>query len=623
MSMINIKHLSLSFCSQTVFDDISVNVDHKARMGLVGRNGSGKSTLLKVIAKYQSIEDGSITILPGKTIAYMPQEVVLQSDKSIIDETVAACADVDEIQRQIAQLEKEIEDGNTSDAIIIPYVDLQEKLAQLEPDKIRAQAERILIGLGFKRELLGEPVNSLSVGWKMRVVLAKLLLQKADFYLFDEPTNHLDIVAKDWFLGFLKASDFGFMLVCHERYFLDELCTSILALEHGKAKVYKGNYSEFETQYAMDMEQLQSAYARQQKELERRTETIERFKAKASKAKMAQSMQKQLDKVERITIPPAPKTVRFHFPETKRSGKIVLSVNDVTQAFGDKKLFEHVNMQIERGERVALVAANGVGKTTLFNLIVGNLPLQHGTIELGSSVDQTIFAQDQNESLDFNANIFENARALCSKKTEQQIRAFLGAFLFGAEDIKKKVGVLSGGEKNRVAMSVVLMQDANFLLLDEPTNHLDMPSKEILIQALSEFTGTILFVSHDHYFINKLATRIVELTPKGALSYQGNYDAYLHQKSLLAEATQAPAKKQAQQTTKQTVKVEVRSADEEKRARKLENDLAQAEREIEKLQRALASIDPAHHSFAQTQRKIDRKQEEHKTLLAEWESIAA
>ena len=620
--MINIKHLSLSFCSQTVFDDISVNIDQKARMGLVGRNGSGKSTLLKVIAKYQSIEDGSITILPGKTIAYMPQEVVLQSDKSIIDETVAACADIDEIQRRIAELEKEIEQGNTHDSIITPYVDLQEQLAGLEPDKIRAQAERILIGLGFKRELLDQPVNSLSVGWKMRVVLAKLLLQKADFYLFDEPTNHLDIVAKDWFLDFLKASDFGFMLVCHERYFLDELCTSILALENGHAKVYKGNYSDFEAQYAIDMEQLQSAYARQQKELERRTETIERFKAKASKAKMAQSMQKQLDKVERITIPPAPKTVRFHFPETKRSGKIVLNVQNVSQKFGEKKLFEQVNMQIERGERVALVAANGVGKTTLFNLIVGNLPLQHGTIEIGASVDQTIFAQDQNEALDFNANVFENARALCPKKSEQQIRAFLGAFLFGAEEIKKKVGVLSGGEKNRVAMAIVLMQDANFLLLDEPTNHLDMPSKEILIQALSEFTGTILFVSHDHYFINKLATRIVELTPKGAFSYQGNYDAYLHQKSLLSPAA-ASEKKPIAQTVKEAPKAHVRSADEEKRARKLEHDIALAEREIEKLQRALATTPADSHIFGQTQRKIDRKQEEHKALVNEWESLAA
>lgn len=622
--MINIKNLELSFCSQVVFDSISVNVDQNARMGLVGRNGSGKSTLLKVIAKYQPVEGGTITVLPGKRLAYMPQEVVLQSDKSIIEETVAACGDIHEIQCRLKELESEIEQGNTSDSVINPYVELQEQLATLEPEKLRAQAERILLGLGFKREQLEQPVNNLSVGWKMRVVLAKLLLQKADFYLFDEPTNHLDIVAKDWFLGFLKASDFGFMLVCHERYFLDELCTSILALENGHAKVYKGNYSNFETQYAADLEQLQSSYARQQKELARRTETIERFKAKASKAKMAQSMQKQLDKVERITIPPAPKTVRFHFPETKRSGKIVLAVHDVAQKFGDKKLFEHVNLNIERGDRVALVAANGVGKTTLFNLIVGNLPLQHGAIEIGANVDKTIFAQDQNESLDFNANIFENARALCPKKSEQQIRSFLGAFLFGAEEIKKKVGVLSGGEKNRVAMSIVLMQDANFLLLDEPTNHLDMPSKEILIQALSEFTGTILFVSHDHYFINKLATRIVELTPKGAVNYQGNYDAYLHQKALLTTPAQAAEKKQADnQNAKDSPKTPVRTADEEKRARKLENDIAMAEREIEKLQRTLAATDPANHAFAQTQRKIDRKQEELKVLSVEWEQLAS
>lgn len=617
--MIHIKHLSLSFCSQTVFDDISVNIDEKARMGLVGRNGSGKSTLLKVIAKQQAIDDGAITILPGKRIAYMPQEVVLQSDKSIIDETVAACADVHKMQGELARLEAEIEQGNTHDSIINPYVELQEQLALLQPEKIAAEAERMLLGLGFKREQLEQPVSNLSVGWKMRVVLAKLLLQKADFYLFDEPTNHLDIVAKDWFLSFLKESDSGFMLVCHERYFLDQLCTSILALENGHAKVYKGNYSDFEIQYALDMEQLQSAYARQQKELQRKTATIERFKA-GTKAKMAQSMLKQLDKIERITLPPNAKSVHFHFPETKRSGKTVLHVQNVSQSFGDKKLFENVNLQIERGERVALVAANGVGKTTLFNLIVGNLPLQKGTIEFGSNVEPTIFAQDQNESLDFNETIFKNAESMCSKKSEQQIRSFLGAFLFGTEDIKKKVGVLSGGEKNRVAMAIVLMQDANFLLLDEPTNHLDMPSKEILIKALSEFTGTILFVSHDHYFVNKLATRIIELTPKGAFSYQGNYEAYLHQKALL-EAV-APIKKSETSEVKSTVpKQSVKSPDEEKHVRKLEHDIALAERELEKLQRLLSTEEATSHAYAQTQRKIERKQEELRLLNDDWERL--
>lgn len=617
--MIHIKNLNLSFCSQTVFDDISLNIDGSARVGLVGMNGSGKSTLLKVIAGYQTAESGSITVLPGKKVAYMPQEVVLESTKSIIEEAVSACADIEQMQRKIAELEAEIERGNTHDDIINPYVDLQEQLAVLEPDKIRAQAERILIGLGFKREQLEQPVNNLSVGWKMRVVLAKLLLQKADFYLFDEPTNHLDIVAKDWFLSFLKESNFGFLLVCHERYFLDELCTSIIALENGHAKVYKGNYSAFEVQYAQDLEQLQTAYARQQKELQRKTETIERFKAKASKAKMAQSMQKQLDKIERITLPPTAKTVRFHFPEAKRSGKMVLTAENIAQHFGEKKLFTGINLQIERGERVALVAANGVGKTTLFNLIVGNLPLQQGTIEFGANVESTIFAQDQNESLDFSKSIYENAKERCPKKSEQQIRSFLGAFLFDAEDIKKKVGVLSGGEKNRVAMSVVLMQDANFLLLDEPTNHLDMPSKEILIQALNEFTGTILFVSHDHYFINKLATRIIELTPKGAFSYQGNYDAYLHQKALIAAPT---TPKPAQQVTKNESKP-VRSESDDKKARKLENDIACAERELEKLERLLTSEAPESHTYNQILRKIERKRAELEASSSEWERLLA
>jgi ATP-binding cassette subfamily F protein 3 len=618
--MINIKNLNLSFSSRDIFNEVSFSVDQSSRMGLVGLNGSGKSTLLKIIAGQQEYDNGSIAFLPGKKIAYMPQDVVLQSDKTILQEALDACGDVTTVQARSAELEALIEQGITDDHIIDEYIQLQEQLVYLDPTKLQIEAERILLGLGFKQTQMDQLVSTLSVGWKMRIVLAKLLLQKADFYLFDEPTNHLDIVAKDWFLHFLKNTDFGFMLVCHERYFLDQVCSTILALENSKAKIYKGNYSTFEKQYAKDLEQLQSAYALQQKDIQRRKETIAKFRAKANKAKMAQSMQKQLDKLELITLPPTTKKVSFQFPATKRAGRMVLQADDIGHTFGSKKLFEHVSLHVERGQKVSLVAANGVGKTTLFNIIVGNLPIQNGSVEFGANVDYAIFAQDQNESLDFDKTIFENAKNLCSKKSEQQIRSFLGAFLFSSDDVNKKVGVLSGGEKNRVAMAIVLMQDANFLLLDEPTNHLDMPSKDILIQALQNFDGTILFVSHDHYFINKLANRVVELTPNGAFSYEGNYDAYLDQKNIHKKIVQPERKKEAQPENKPQ-KNNKENYEQSKQIHKIERSMAKLEKEIARIELSFADLTFGTNSFNDAQEKLHEKKENLELFLKQWEAL--
>ncbi|MEX0849031.1 MAG: ABC-F family ATP-binding cassette domain-containing protein [Candidatus Dependentiae bacterium] len=618
--MINIKNLNLSFSSRDIFNEVSFSVDQSSRMGLVGLNGSGKSTLLKIIAGQQEYDNGSIAFLPGKKIAYMPQDVVLQSDKTILQEALDACGDVTTIQKRSEYLESQIEQGITDDHIIDEYVQLQEQLAYLDPKKLQIEAERILLGLGFKQPQMNQLVSTLSVGWKMRIVLAKLLLQKADFYLFDEPTNHLDIVAKDWFLHFLKNTDFGFMLVCHERYFLDQVCSTILALENSKAKIYKGNYSTFEKQYAKDLEQLHSAYALQQKDIQRRKETIAKFRAKANKAKMAQSMQKQLDKLELITLPPTTKKVSFQFPATKRAGRMVLQANGIAHKFDSKKLFENIDLNIERGQKVSLIAANGVGKTTLFNIIVDNLPIQNGSVEFGANVDYAIFAQDQNESLDFNKTIFENAKDLCSKKSEQQIRSFLGAFLFSSDDVNKKVGVLSGGEKNRVAMAIVLMQDANFLLLDEPTNHLDMPSKDILIQALQNFDGTILFVSHDHYFINKLANRVVELTPNGAFGYEGNYDAYLDQKNAHKDIAQPKQKKETQPKNKPQ-KNNKENYEQSKQIHKLERSMAKLEKEIARIELSFADLVFGTHDFDDAQQKLHSKKEDLESSLKQWEAL--
>ncbi|MCK5632259.1 ABC-F family ATP-binding cassette domain-containing protein, partial [bacterium] len=467
--MIHIKSLSLSFGEQTVFDKISFAISQDQRLGLVGANGSGKSTLLKIIAGFQKADDGGVSIANDSTFAYMPQEVVLKSSKSVYEEAFSSFEQLYKLQKESIDLEKKIETASNQE-LIDRYAHIHQELEHHDPHQAISDTKKILNGLGFSQDQQNSPVSELSVGWKMRLILAKLLLKKADFYLFDEPTNHLDIVAKDWFLNFLKESSFGFLLVCHDRYFLDQLCEEIVALEHGQAKRYKGNYSIYEQQRDHNLAVLEKAYEQQQRDIKRRIKTIERFRAKSSKAKMAKSMQKELDKIELITLPPSTKNVNFSFPEVQRSGKTVLKIKDVAHAFGDKKIFDNVTFEVERGQKVALIAPNGTGKSTLFNLICKKLELQTGSIEFGYKVNHALFAQDQNESLDLDFSILQNVQGSCSNKPEKTVRSFLGSFLFSGKTVDKPVRVLSGGEKNRVSMACVLLQDANLLLLDEPTN---------------------------------------------------------------------------------------------------------------------------------------------------------
>ncbi len=549
--MIQATKLSLSFGSQVIFNNISFLINQKDRIGLVGRNGSGKTTLLKSIIDQSVLNCGTVSLHSGKKLAYMPQEVVLESSLSILDETFSVFERVALLQTQVEAIESELKVSFNAD-LSDKYHQLQQELGDLSPEILKANTKKILMGLGFSAQQLNEPVSSLSVGWKMRIVLAKLLLMDADFYLFDEPTNHLDLIAKEWFLDFLKASKFGFMIICHEKYFLDELCDKIFELERGNGTWYTGNYSDHLVQKEHNLKLLELAYVQQQKEIEKKKFTIARFKASASKASTARSMQKALDKVELIEVPPAPKTVNFSFPQVQQSGKLVVKVEHVSQAFGDKLIFKDVSVEVERGQKVAIVAPNGVGKTTLFNLIAGVLPLQKGSVTFGYNVTHSIFNQDQNKALNLKASVIDNIRTNCPRASEQMIRSFLGAFMFSGEAVNKKVGVLSGGEKNRVGIVSVLLQNANLLLLDEPTNHLDIPSKEILLNALKDFTGTVIFVSHDRDFINELATNVVELTRDGAYSYSGNYDSFVYQKQFVkssADSSKASVSQSKSATT--------------------------------------------------------------------------
>jgi len=618
--MINIRNLCLAYGDQVIFDDLTLTISQDQRVGLVGRNGSGKSTLLKAIAERLPLDGGSISIVGTKRVAYMPQEVVTQSTRTIRDEALSAFGDLDALKRKAAELEARMEHEESTE-LYEEYAHVHEQLADCEPERARAEAERMLMGLGFKMSQFDEAVSTLSVGWKMRIVLAKLLLQKADFYLFDEPTNHLDLIAKEWFLSFLKKSSFGFLIVCHERYFLDELCTYILELEFGKGTIYTGNYSKYLVQKEHNLELLQAARSQQQKEIRQKKQTIERFRASASKAKMAKSMERSLEKIEVIELPPSPKNVHFSFPPVERAGRVVLTVHNVAQRFGDRDIFKHVSFEIEREWKVALVAANGVGKTTLFNIITGSLPCQHGTITFGANVTATIFAQDQDQVLDKNASVIDNVREQCPNQLEPRIRTFLGSFLFSGDDVKKPIKVLSGGEKNRVGMICVLLKNTNLLLLDEPTNHLDIPSKEVLLKALQSYQGTLVFVSHDRDFVNSLATHIIELTPDGAHLYHGNYDAFKQQKEYAARQATATTQANTATATPDATLRQKELFELRKKSKKLENNIEKFEEYIASAEQRFANLAYGTPEFTAAQEQLADLRRKRDAAFAEWEQL--
>ena len=614
------KNLELHFGSQVIFDDASFSINSEQRIGLVGRNGSGKTTLLKVIAGQQQLDSGNCSIQKDKTIAYLPQNVVLLSDKVILTEALNSSDNLGDLLREFYELEKNLD----NDKNLEKYSLLQHQLLELDYHIRIIETKKILLGLGFLTEQFEKKVDTLSVGWKMRLVLAKQLLQKADFYLFDEPTNHLDLIAKDWFLYFLKNSDFGFMLVCHDRYFLDKLCEQIYEVSMGKLKVFRGNYSSYVEQKKHNQDLLEKKFVEQQKFLKKERALIDRFRASATKAKMVQSRLKALDKIEIVKLERKQGIVRIKFNEVKRSGKTVLDVKNLSKSFGDKQIFNNASFQVERGEKIAIVAPNGQGKSTLLNTVMGKLKQDSGSFEFGHNVLPTFFEQDQNKSLNLKNSIYQEIEDACSTTEQRQkIRGFLGAFLFSGDDIDKKVQVLSGGEKNRVAMVKVLMQDANLLLLDEPTNHLDIESKDVLLQVLRDYSGTILFVSHDRDFLNHLATHVIELKKDSAHKYEGNYDSFLSQKKdqekILGQdngCVKSDIKhKKVTKNNKQDYEARKKLRNVEAKISRLEKKLEQASKEFESLEYGTEEYNNTYNLMHELEKELNK-------TLKRWEDLS-
>lgn len=624
MSII-IHNLLLSFADRVLFDSINLSIDYSEKIGLLGRNGSGKSTLLKVIAGQQQADSGSVSYDKKKTIGYLPQELVLRSKKSVFDETLDVFSSFLQAKQEIKDIENRLATGvddNTAAALVDRYAILQEQCAQFDENQANVKAERILKGLGFSESQCNQSIDTLSVGWRMRVTLAKLLLQEADFYLFDEPTNHLDLPTKEWFFSFLKESDFGYLLVTHDKYFLEHTCEKIIEIERGAITVYKGGFSSYLEQKEKKQEELLAAYKQQQKEIARKQETINRFRAKATKAAMVRSMIKDLEKMERIEIESTMSTVHFSFAEVVRAGKIVLEIKNVSHSFDDTPLFSNASCNIMRGKKVALIAPNGTGKTTLFNLIVGTLPLQHGSITLGHNVSPAYFQQDQTRVMNKNNTVLQEVLDACRHVPEAKIRSFLGAFLFSGDDVQKKIHQLSGGEKNRVAMVKVLLQDANFLLLDEPTNHLDIYAKEVLEQALQQYKGTILFVSHDHDFVQNVADTILELTPNGLYPYDGNYESYLYHKTMTLNSQQKVIKKNDQIVQKNKQPKDAQQDRQfKKQLRSLEARIKKLEKKQEDLAQQLSGLLYGTNEYEKAISALTTIDTEIKNSYDEWEHI--
>ncbi|HSW77114.1 MAG TPA: ABC-F family ATP-binding cassette domain-containing protein [Candidatus Saccharimonadales bacterium] len=618
--MIFIKNLELQFGKQIVFDDISCTLSKQDRVGLVGRNGTGKSTLLKVIAGDIGTDGGDIDIQRGSKIAYMPQEVVIVSEKNVLDETLATFTYLYDMAQEKIALDTMIAKNPTS-VDMNRYGEIEHELLEHNFDSKKAQAQKILAGLGFDEKKQVSKVSQLSVGWRMRVVLAKLLLQDADFYLFDEPTNHLDLPSKNWFLQFLKEGSFGYLLVCHDRYFLDQACNKTFELSLGKLTVYHGNYSIYLEQKKMRTEHLQQAYEQQQREIKHKQSIIDRFRASATKSAMAQSMIKSLDKIERIELERKPKTMTLKLQPPVRSGQHVLTVKDVAYSF-DHELFKNVSFEIQRGDKVALIAPNGTGKSTLFNLIAGKLKLQKGSIEFGHNVISALFDQDQEKILDPHKTVVQEVTDACPNITEAQIRATLGSFLFSGDDVKKLTKVLSGGERNRVAMSKIILSKANFFLLDEPTNHLDIESKEVILNALTGFDGTILFVSHDQYFTNQLATKILELTPQGVTLYFGNYENYVSTKESTESSHKPKEIKVTQVSTAQLPKIDKKELYLlQKKAKNVRNKIGNLEKQIPTLLAAMGIATYGSDEYNKLQQDLNKAQADLASSTKDWEEM--
>ena len=543
--MLQLINLSKDFAGTPLFSNISWHLKKAERVALVGENGAGKSTLMKIIAGLNEPTSGEIQFARGARAAYLPQDGIVTTGRMLFHEARAALGELLAMEEELHRLGQELErmphDSPEHDQLLHRYGELQEQFRHRDGYTMEAEIGSVLKGLGFSQDDWQRDCGEFSGGWQMRIALARLLLQKPDVLLLDEPTNHLDIEARNWLEEYLCNYSGSVILVSHDRFFMDSVCSRIAEVWNHTLSDYHCSYSNYLTQREERVSALREAKRRQDEEVEKTEDFIRRFRYQANKASLVQSRIKQLEKVERIVLPPERKRIRFQFPEAPKSGKIVMELKELTRSFGAHTVLNRINLTVEKGERIALVGHNGAGKSTLMAVLAGG-EYQGGERIVGHNVSMDYFAQDQANVLDTTRSAYDELYADAPYAMVPKLRDILGAFLFSGDDIHKKVGVLSGGERNRLALAKMLLRPSNLLLMDEPTNHLDLYSKEVLLDALKGFEGTVVFVSHDRYFVNALATRIVEVEGGGLESYFGDYEYYLGKKGEpSAAATSRPA----------------------------------------------------------------------------------
>lgn len=637
------SHISKAFITDVILSDVSFHINEHEKAAIVGVNGSGKSTLLKIIMDKLPADSGEIILSKDATVGYLAQNQEYDSNRTIMEEMQDAKPEIKQLEKKLADLSAKMNEASSEDleAYIKQFDSAQHRFDQLNGYAYQSELVGVLKGLGFDTEDFDKPITSLSGGQKTRVALAKMLLMAPDLIILDEPTNHLDLNAIHWLEGYLSQYKGAVLIVAHDRYFLDKIVTKVIELRQTKATVYMGNYTTYSQKRQAMLDTLMKQYLNQQAEIKHQEEVITKLRQfnREKSIKRAESREKQLDKIERIDKPIEEQTkMKLLFTPRYQSGNDVLTVDHLTKGFDGTTLFENISFEIKRGEHVAIIGDNGTGKTTLLKILNELLPADSGTFTLGSNVEIGYYDQEHHV-LHMEKTAFEEIQDTYPHMTNTEVRNVLAAFLFTGDDVFKQIKSLSGGERGRISLAKLMLSDANFLILDEPTNHLDIDSKAILENAINQFEGTVLYVSHDRYFINTTAHRILDLTNHTILNYIGNYDYYLEKKdaieqaNLTSETVQTDSKKASPESiSKETNKLSWQQQKEEQaRLRKIENELRKVEQEIETLEadnEALdeALADPANVTNSAKLQELSTKHSENdarlEQLMERWEELS-
>ncbi len=626
--MLQLDNITLSLGDRDLLDGISTIINPGERVGLVGPNGAGKSTLLKIIMGIQEKDSGNISMAGSETLGYLPQDGVDPDfELTVIEEVETAFKELFDLEMEVKSIQEKLanvdHDSKEYERLMEKYGELQTQLETSGLYTLRSEIEKVLMGLGFSEEDFTRSTSEFSGGWLMRIALAKLLLREPTYLLLDEPTNHLDIESLQWIEGFLKNYEGAVIVVSHDRAFLDILTTRTLAIRQGDMSDYAGNYSFYEKKWEEERELLMNAQKNQEKQIKETQEFIDRFRYKATKARQVQSRVKQLEKIDKIEVGDELASVSFRFPPPERSGQVVMKLENITKQYGDNTVFEGLYYEIDRGDKIAVVGPNGAGKSTLIRILSGNEPIQAGNRKEGHNVTTSYFAQHQADELDLNADPLEVMMQAGSGEKESRLRSILGSFLFTGDDVFKKVKVLSGGEKSRLALAKMLLSPANFLIFDEPTNHLDMSSKNILQQAIQQYEGTCMIVSHDRAFLDPIVNKVLEIQPGRIRTYLGNVSYFLDKKKEEADQVdearktkeEAPSLTNLSRKEERRLEAERRNAL-NKKVRPIKQKLEKVEKEIEAKETRKAEIEEL---MAQTDFYDDNEKVKNVTL--EYEEI--